>query len=85
MKQSPIRGTNVKGLMPLQRIKMCTTPEVALFQCFRQSGIELLKSPMNGRLCLCSLHGCFSCSTTTDDRLYKSVVRNGPCLKELAN
>lgn len=24
---------------------MCTTPEVALFQCFRQSGIEMLKSP----------------------------------------
>lgn len=43
MKQSPIRGSNVKG--SLQRVKMCTTPEVALFQCFRQSGMELLKPP----------------------------------------
>lgn len=45
MKPSPIRGTNVKGLISLQRIKMCVTPEVALFQCFRQRGIEMLKSP----------------------------------------
>lgn len=85
MKQSSITGANVKGLMSLQRIKMCTTPEVVLFQCFSPSGIELLRSPTQvDSLCLCSLCGCFSCSTTTDDRLYKSVVRNGPCLKALA-
>lgn len=36
MKQSPISGEkNVKGLMPLQRIKMCTMPELDLFTCFR--------------------------------------------------
>lgn len=71
MKQSPISGANVKGLISLQRIKICTVPELALFTCFRQSGTEWQKPPAWAA----AVTGCLSCSTTTDNRLQISCKK----------